>query len=180
MDFDHIEKVMGRDEESIARFFVEIKDYYEWNSKYWAQRGLFESKRMRFADAIDFVDYASARDSHFTIRNSQGVVYLRASVSIWAGNFSKGKELFDKGIEIMDSVLKDRDFNSPKIFIVILKSIIKFVDYWGAAETSFTFDIFKNYMQLAKKQRNLKSKDLDDFRSIEGEMMKLRLELKKE
>jgi len=175
MDFDHIENVMGRDEHSINRFFTEIKDFFSWNSKYWAQRGLFESTRKHFADAIDYADYAASLDDHFTIRNTQGTIYLRASFSRWAGDFSKAKALFDKSIEILDSVLREKSYNSPKVFNIILGGIINFIKHWGINDSRDCVDTFDHYLKLARKQKKLDKDNQSILRNRESEIIKLRL-----
>lgn len=178
MDFDHIENVMGKDENSINRFFTEIKDFYSWNSKYWVQRGLFESTRKHFADAIDYANYAASLDDHFTIRNTQGTIYLRASFSRWASDFSEGKILFDKGINLLESVLHEKGYNSPKVFTVILWGIINFFRRWDIDDTHDCVNLFDFYMKLAQKQRML-DKDKSVLRSIEVEMLNTRLGFQK-
>ena len=175
---NHIGHVIGKDEDSIDRFFKEIKDYYDWNSKYWAQRGLFEGERNRFSDAIDFVEYAVSKDNHFTIKNTLGSVYLKAASSKWADNYSKGKELFDKGMEAMESVLRDRNYTSPKIYNVIFKRTIDFVSIWGIEKARECVDVFDKYMNLARKQKMLNQSELNSLKQLEGRMMALRLDLK--
>lgn len=179
MDYNHIGHVLGKNLDSIDLFFRKIKDYYDWNSKYWAQRGLFESERERFADAIDFAEYAVSKDSHFTIKNTLGNVYLKSAASQYADTFIKGKELFDKGIEAMEAVLRDRNYTAHKAYNVIFNRTIAFVRKWGVENTQEHINIFERYMVLAKKQKMLRQSEFNSLRQFETQMLTLRLNISK-
>lgn len=174
MDFDHIENIMGRNEESIDKFFREIKDYYEWNSKYWAQRGLFESQRNKFADAIDFVNYAVDKDSHWTIRNSKGTVYLRAAVYEKEEDYKKSKRLLNDGIELIDAVLIERGYQDIKGYKLILSKIVEFCRKWSLTE-KWIMDLFDHYYSLAEKNLGEDSGFERNIKGIKTELIKMKL-----
>jgi tetratricopeptide (TPR) repeat protein len=175
MDYDHIENIFGEDSVSIERFFTELKTHYDWNSKYWAQRGLFESKRKNFSDAIDFVDYAVKRDDHWTIRNAQGLVYLRASSSSWVNDISSAKSTFNRGVDILESVLAENLFKERKAFMTILLMSKSFAIQWNTAKEARI--IFDKFNDLAIKSGMLTPNDLKTTNKIKADLIKLQLGL---
>lgn len=130
MDYDHLDHVFRNDFASINEFFYSLKDSYGWNSKYWAQRGLFESARHRYDDAIDFVDHAATIDTHWTIRNSQGVVYLRAACSDWFTTPDKAERYYENGINILRQVLVDTGYSDKRNVIALLKYSLRYFERW--------------------------------------------------
>ena len=145
MDYDHIENVFGEDNLSIERFFTELKPHYDWNSKYWAQRGLFESKRKNYGDAKDFVDYAVTMDDHWTIRNAKGVVYLRAACSHWNPDFLGALKLYKTGIDLLESVLIENSYKERKSFMTILAMCKAFLIEWNGNNLNDTVKDFERF-----------------------------------
>lgn len=178
MDFDYASHVLEMSKKRIDTFFRSLKPYFGWNSKYWAQRGLFESSKKRFADAIDFVEHAAEIDSHWTIRNTQGIVYLRAACSNWPRSFKQALHLLKTGQDIIEEVARDTAYRDIRNFESIIRYTKEFCLIWQGDLGKQFFNEAEQFIQAAaSKYPN--DTAFDAFcREAKGEILKIILKIK--
>lgn len=177
MDYDHIENVFGEDEGSIEFFFKELKPLYEWNSKYWAQRALFESKRGHFSDAVDFANYAVKKDGHWTIRSASGLVHLRASCSTNKYDYQKAKELLQIGTYLLEGVIVETGYNDKRSIMTLFDMIRLFALTWDDTNDNKPFEIFEKYHKEATTNWRLPSEQYEAISKIRAGLFKKKLGL---
>jgi hypothetical protein len=142
MDYDNIDNIIGRDNESIEKFFIDLKDHYEWNSKYWAQRALFESSRSKFNDALDYANYAVKLDDHWSITTARSTVLFKASLCKKIYNFNSSYLMFKESIDSFINVIKERNYNTPIEIKSIFVNFIQFYDTWKSETLVSFFELF--------------------------------------
>ena len=172
MDYDHIENVFGDDKDSIEKYFTELKPLYEWNSKYWAQRALFESKRKRFADAIDFANFAVAKDNHWTIRSAAGLVFLRASCATDRYDYGKAKEFLEDGIAFLEGVIAETGCKDRKSIITLFSILKTYALAWGDIDNKKPFETFEKHYKEATFKWNLPVEYYEEITRIRSELFK--------
>ena len=111
------------------RLYDDLREYYDWNARYWDQRALFESRFDNDETARSYAERSVQVHSHPFGYNTLGTVLLRMAVrqgSIGALN------------DGIDNLARSKNFSEwgrrEHPFTAFFTSLIRFAEVWGIHE----------------------------------------------
>lgn len=130
LDFEDVRDIADGDEQLIESFYQDLQEEYDWNSKYWAQRALFERSRRRFRAAYDHASAAVARDGVFLNRHVLGIVLLSWATER-ADGLEKALERFWEGWSQLELSGDGRRQSDEYVATAMLHGVVEFAEAWG-------------------------------------------------
>ena len=111
------------------KFYDDLREYYDWNARYWDQRALFESRFDNHETARSYAERSVQVHSHPFGYNTLGTVLLRMAVR--QGSI----DALNDGI---DNLARSKNFREwgrrEHPFTAFFTSLIRFAEVWGIHE----------------------------------------------
>ncbi len=120
--------------ESVGLRAIELFEEFEvmlgWNSRYWEQRALLESRTGNFSKAYSYAQKAVSLEKHPFAFNSLGAICVGHAVRLYPSNSSDAKALYFEGEEALDKSVKsatytDHSYEHP--FVTFFAGTLKLV-----------------------------------------------------
>jgi hypothetical protein len=150
LDFEVVEDLAQGRDVLIDDFYRSLQPLYEWNSKYWAQRGIFEAKRKNFAAAYSHVKLAVKMDAHPVNVQTYGWVLME-----WACDprisTDEGWHHFREAIRKLDAVALMTDWRDEYPVTTMLNGIAAFAVVRGLGENRELADLFNRIYNTASQ-----------------------------
>ena len=110
-------------------WYESLREYYDWNGRYWDQRALFESRFGQHETARSYAERSIQVHPHSFGYNTLGTVLLR--MAIRQGSI----EALDEGIKNLDVSKNFREWGDREHpFTAFFTSLIRYAQEWGIAE----------------------------------------------
>ncbi len=126
----HHETVMSNSGEQSGRAWYEnLRQYYDWNGRYWDQRALFESAYGQHETARSFAERSIQVHPHSFGYNTLGTVLLRMAIRYGS------VETLIEGIKNLDATKSFQGWGEREHpFTTFFSSLIRYASEWGLAE----------------------------------------------
>ena len=140
MNHSTIIRIVGRQNEQEAREWYEnLREYYDWNGRYWDQRALLESRFGEHETARSYAERSIQVHRHSFGFNTLGTVLLRMAINLGSD------ESLLLGIRNLEIARGFQDWGEREHpFVTFFTSLIRFAEAWGInavphrARTSWT------------------------------------------
>ncbi len=110
-------------------WYESVREYYDWNGRYWDQRALFESRFGKHEAARSFAERSIQVHPHSFGYNTLGTVLLR--MAIQEGSI----EALYEGIKNLEESKHFRDWGDREHpYTAFFTSLIRYAQEWGIAE----------------------------------------------
>jgi hypothetical protein len=86
-----------------GRLYSELEPQFDWSSRFWDQRALFEYRAGRFSQAYSFSQKAVSLERHAFAFTTLGTICMKEAVRILRSEPIRAKELYFEGVEALES-----------------------------------------------------------------------------
>ncbi len=108
------------------QFYDQISDPYDWNSRFWEQRALFESRLGNHAQARSYAEFSLHRHEHSFGFNTLGTVLGRFAIQI--GDTS----MLHEAVRNLEHARESRRWDeSEHPYVTFFTTMIRFGQEWG-------------------------------------------------
>lgn len=127
MDHRTVARHSGRDNGS--KWYDGIRQYYDWNGRYWDQRALFESRFGRHEAAMSYAERSIQVHPHSFGYNTLGTILLRMAVD------QRLLSALREGIANLDTSRRLRDWEDREHpYTAFFTYLIQYAEQWGIHE----------------------------------------------
>lgn len=166
---------------STKQMFDELELAFDWSSRYWDQRALFEYRIEKYSKAYSYAQKAVSLERHAFAYTTLGTICLKEAVRYLSIEPPRAKEFFFEGSEALDMARKaaerqELSFEHP--FVAFFSQAARFVRALPREDIDFfvVAEHWGTWFKTARASTVFQSRYGEDrLRDIEGTWLKLQL-----
>jgi len=123
-----------------GKLYGELEVAFDWSSRFWDQRALFEYRADRFSQAYSFSQKAVSLERHAFAYTTLGTICMKEAVRLIKSEAMRAKDLYFEGVEALDagrraSERQDLVFEHP--FVTFFSQTARFIRMMESSDTDF-------------------------------------------